>query len=188
MATVLYRLGRFAFHRRWLVIGVWVALLGIVGIGAQQLSGQTSEAFSIPGTQSQQAMDLLEERTGSTADTGTARIVVQAPDGETLDGASATQAVEAVVADLSTLPHVVSVTDPFRTGALSADRGTAIITAVYDVQAAELTEADQEGLFEAADQLSAAGPLSTTAATRPRRRSARARRRRSASQSRRWSW
>ena len=80
MATVLYRLGRFAFHRRWLVIGAWVAVLGIVGIGASQLSGPTSETFSIPGTQSQQALDLLKERAGATADSATARVVVQAPD------------------------------------------------------------------------------------------------------------
>jgi len=155
MATALHRLGRFAFHRRWLVIGVWVALLGIVGIGAQQLSGQTSEAFTIPGTQSQQALDLLEERTGSSADTGTARIVVQAPDGETLDAAQ--QAVEATISDLSALPHVASVADPFRTGALSADGSTAIITVTYDVQAAELTGADQDNLFATADQMTAAG-------------------------------
>ncbi len=147
MATALYRLGRFAFHRRWLVIGMWIAVLGIVGIGAQQLSGPTSEAFSIPGTESQKALDLLEQRTGSTADVGTARIVMQAPDGSSLDGATAKAAVEATVSDLSALAHVSSVADPFQTGAVSSDGSTAIVTVTYDVQAAELSEADQDDLF-----------------------------------------
>jgi putative drug exporter of the RND superfamily len=157
MATALYRLGRFAFHRRWLVIGVWIALLGIVGIGAQHLSGPTSEAFSIPGTESQKALDLLEQRNGSTADTGTARIVVQAPGGSSLDNAAAKAAVEGTVTDLSGLAHVSSVADPFETGAVSSDGSTAIVTVTYDVQAAELSEADQDALFAAADQATAAG-------------------------------
>jgi len=52
VATLLYRLGRFAFRRRGLVTVVWVVLLGLVGVGAATLSGPTSNAFSIPGTES----------------------------------------------------------------------------------------------------------------------------------------
>jgi RND superfamily putative drug exporter len=157
MATALYRLGRFAFHRRWLVIGVWVVLLGAAGVGAQQLSGHTSETFSIPGTESQKAMDLLEARTGSSVDTGTARVVFQADQGSTVDTPSAKRAIESAVAEISGLPHVTAVADPFATGTVSDDAGTAIATVTYDEQAAELTQTDQEKLFDAGDRVTSAG-------------------------------
>jgi RND superfamily putative drug exporter len=157
MATVLYRLGRFAFHRRWLVIGVWVVLLGAAGVGAQQLSGHTSETFSIAGTESQRAMDLLEARTGASVDTGTARVVFRADDGATVDTPTAKRAIESAVAEISGLPHVTAVADPFSTRAVSGDAGTAIAIVTYDVQAAELTQSDQDRLFEAGDRATSAG-------------------------------
>jgi len=157
MANALYHVGRFAFRRRWLVIFVWIALLGGVGLGAQQLSGTTSEAFSIPGTESQQALDLLEERTGTSVDNGTARAVFQAGDGATVNTPAARKAVESAITEISRLPHVISASDPFETGAVSADGGTAIATVTYDVQAAELTQTDQDRLFDASDQASSAG-------------------------------
>jgi RND superfamily putative drug exporter len=155
MATALYHVGHFAFSRRWLVIFVWIALLGAVGLGAQQLSGTTSEAFTIPGTESQQALDLLEERTGAAVDNGTARVVFRA-DGA-IDTPAARHAVESAVAEMSRLPHVTSASNPFETGAVSGDGSTAIATVTYDVQAAELTQTDQDQLFEAGDQASSAG-------------------------------
>ena len=183
MATALYHVGRFAFSRRWLVIFVWIALLGGVALGAQQLSGTTSEAFTIPGTESQQALDLLEERTGTSVDNGTARVVFRA-DGAIADTPAARHAVESAVTEMSRLPHVTSASDPFETGAVSADGSTAIATVTYDVQAAELTETDQDRAVRGRrpGHRPRVSP-STTAETRRRRRSARARPRRSASPS-----
>jgi len=157
MATALYRLGRFAFHRRWVVVSVWIATFGVVGLGAAQLSGPTSEAFTIPGTQSQQAIDLLQERTGAAPDNGTARVVFQAEDGGSVRSESSRRAIEAAVAELSGLAHVVAVSDPFSTGAVSPDGGTAVASVSYDVQAAELTESDQARLFDAGDSATSAG-------------------------------
>src|SRR4051794_6723668 len=157
MATALYRLGHFAFNRRWLVVLAWIALLGIVGIGASQLSGPTSEAFTIPGTQSQKAIELLEERTGAAADDGTARVVFEAPDGTRVDSTPAENAIESAISKISGLAHVTSVTDPFTTGAVSPDGGTAIASVTYDVQAAELTADDQGQLFDAGDSATSAG-------------------------------
>ena len=61
VATFLYRLGRASFRRRWLVTGIWTALLIAVGIGALGFSGTMSNAVSIPGTESQQAIDHLKK-------------------------------------------------------------------------------------------------------------------------------
>ena len=85
MATYLYRLGRFAFRRRRLVVLVWLGLLAAGIAGAATLSGPTANGFSIPGTESQRAVDLLQDRfPQADADSATARIVFQAPAGQKL--------------------------------------------------------------------------------------------------------
>ena len=62
MATFLYRLGRFSFRRRRLVLMLWIAVLAAIGIGARRCCpASTSDTFTIPGTQSQKALDLLAE-------------------------------------------------------------------------------------------------------------------------------
>lgn len=125
MATFLYRLGRFAYRRRWLVAALWVAVLMAALAGAATLSGPTSDAFRIPGTQSQEAIDLLQERfPQASADGATARVVFAAPDGQQLTTAGNKAAVESTVAELKALPQVASVTDPFQSGAVN-QAGTA---------------------------------------------------------------
>jgi uncharacterized membrane protein YdfJ with MMPL/SSD domain len=50
MASLLYRLGRFTFRRRWLVAACWLTALVVTLASAVTLSGPTSEATRIPGT------------------------------------------------------------------------------------------------------------------------------------------
>ena len=59
MATYLYRLGGWAFDNRRKVLsaGWWCSLLVIASAAA--FSGQFSTKFEVPGTESQQAQDLL---------------------------------------------------------------------------------------------------------------------------------
>jgi hypothetical protein len=86
VATFLYRLGRFSYRRRGLVALIWLAMLVTAGVGAATLSGETSDSFEIPGTESQQAFDLLEERfpDAPSADNTAARVVFAAPEGQSL--------------------------------------------------------------------------------------------------------
>ncbi|WP_345537533.1 MMPL family transporter, partial [Phytohabitans rumicis] len=120
MASFLYRLGRFAFRRRWSVTAVWLAVLGAALIGALTLSGPTQESFSIPGTPAQKAIDLLAERfPQASADGATARVVFAAPAAKTLSDPAYRQAIETAVADLKQAPQVASVNDPFTSGAVN---------------------------------------------------------------------
>ena len=85
MATFLYRLGRLAFRRRRLVVMLWIAVLTVVGIGSASVSGTPSDQFTIPGTQSQKALDLLDKEFPQASASGaTARVVFEAPDGQKL--------------------------------------------------------------------------------------------------------
>jgi RND superfamily putative drug exporter len=81
MATYLYRLGGWAFRRRRTVLLAWITVLGLVIASASAFSGQTNDKFSVPGTESQQAQDLLEQKFPG-AGGASARMVFAAPAGE----------------------------------------------------------------------------------------------------------
>ena len=85
MASFLYRIGRFAFERRRLVLAAWLLILVAVGGLAGAWSKNADAQLSIPGVESVTATELLQERFPQGAVGGaTARIVLAAPDGETV--------------------------------------------------------------------------------------------------------
>ncbi len=151
MATFLYKLGRLAFRRRRLVALIWVALLALAGVGAATAASAPPSSFSIPGTEAQKAFDLLEQRfPGGSADGATARVVFQAPHGQKISDPANKSAITQTVKDLTaSSEQVASVTDPFRTGGVSANGTTAYAEVFYKVSAQELTDATKHGLEEA---------------------------------------
>jgi RND superfamily putative drug exporter len=158
MATLLYRLGRFSFRRRRLVATIWVGLLVLFGVGAATLSGPTSASFSMPGTESQKAIDLLKGRFPEAAAGGaTARMVFGSPDGRTLTDPARKAAVEQVVGRLRAAPQVAGVVDPYQSRSVSPDGRVAYAQVVYKVSPIELTDAARNALTEAADSGRRAG-------------------------------
>ncbi|WP_166351671.1 MMPL family transporter [Phytoactinopolyspora limicola] len=152
MATFLYRLGRFAYRSRRLVGLIWLAIVVGIGTAAATLSGPTSDSFSIPGTESQEAFDLLDERfPGASMDGAEARLVFVAPDGETMDDPANVATVEQVLGEIEAGPQVASVLNPFDIDLVSEDRSTALAQVSYAVDFFELDEATREVLFEAVD-------------------------------------
>ncbi|KPI00902.1 MMPL family transporter [Streptomyces sp. NPDC086989] len=150
MATFLYRLGRGAFRRRGLVALVWVALLFAAGFGAATASAPTSGSFSIPGTEAQKAFDVLDKKfPGMAADGATARIVVKAPAGASVNDPKYKTEVEKIVSGLKDGPgkaEVASVTDPYQAHAVSQDGSTAYVSVKYDVTGMELKDDTRDAL------------------------------------------
>ncbi|MEU4288098.1 MMPL family transporter [Kribbella sp. NPDC026596] len=158
MATYLYRLGRFAFRRRRLVVLVWLGLLAAGIAGAATLSGPTANGFSIPGTESQRAVDLLQDRfPQADADSATARIVFQAPDGQKLTDVANTAQVQQTLGRITDAPQVARVLDPFTAKAISADGRTGYAQVTYDVPSPEVTPQAQEAVATAVEPARAAG-------------------------------
>jgi RND superfamily putative drug exporter len=156
MATFLYRLGRFCYRRRWVVVATWTLLLALVGVGAAALAKPASNSFTIPGTQSQRALDLLTTRLPGSGG-ASARVVFVAPHGQQVTSPAVTAAVEGVVTRLTALPKVASVADPYKTKSISPDLGTAFATVTYTVEASEITKADQDRLLAAGRTAQSAG-------------------------------
>ncbi|HSU47283.1 MAG TPA: MMPL family transporter, partial [Arthrobacter sp.] len=162
MALLLYRLGKFSYRRRWLVISLWLAVLVAVGGSAAAFHGTLSNNFQIPGTETQRIADKLKQELPS-ASGGSATIVFEAPDGGFTAGSRA--AVTDALKKLQTLPEVRGTVDPFATQAQVDQAGKAITDgeqqlaagqAQLDASRAQL-DAGKAQLAAAEQQLTAAG-------------------------------
>ncbi|MGW7683043.1 MMPL family transporter [Kribbella sp. NPDC054772] len=144
MANFLYRLGRFSYQRRRLVAAVWALFLVLLGVGALTLGGKTANTFSIPGTESQRALDALKQELPA-ASGASATVVVKAPDGKTLADPTVKAAVGATVAKVTKVPEVIAAVDPFTSKAISPDGTTGLISVQFDKPADELSAESSDG-------------------------------------------
>nr|WP_234334200.1 MMPL family transporter [Streptomyces sp. NRRL B-1347] len=158
MATFLYRIGRWAFRRRRLVGGLWLGALVLAVAAAAIAPAAEEEDLSMPGTESQKAFDLLDERFPQSNSQGAeARLVFRAPDGQRVTARENRTAVEEALGLLDDGDQVASTTDPYETGAVSEDGTIAYSTITYTADAADLTEAAKSALEGAASQARDAG-------------------------------
>jgi RND superfamily putative drug exporter len=159
VATFLYRLGRTAFRRRWLVTLLWVVVLGGVGLGAVKAPAAGDEGTSfMPGIEAQKAFDLIGERfPGSDANGANARIVFIAPGGEKVTAEENRAAIDELVSTVAEGAQVDSAVGPFEAHAVSKDASTAYATVDYKVKADDLTDASKKSLEKAIDQAREAG-------------------------------
>ncbi|MEW2526341.1 MMPL family transporter [Streptomyces sp. NPDC047071] len=158
MATFLYRVGRWAFRRRRLVGGLWLAALVLAGLAAAVAPSGEDEDLSMPGTESQQAFDLLDERFPQSNSQGAeARLVFRAPDGQRMTAKENKAAVADALDLLDGGDQVASATDPYRTGAVSKDRTIAYSTITYTAAAVDLSGPTKSALEGAASQARDAG-------------------------------
>ena len=159
MSAALYALGQWAVRRRRLVLVGWTVLLVALGVAAGLLHRSTADVFSIPGTQSQQAMDALAARFPQFAGAG-GQVVVPAPQGTTVNDPAVRARIEGLTARYAALPHVSTVASPFDThvsGAVSDDARVAIVSVQLDVDSGEVTEAIRGPLVELARTSTAEG-------------------------------
>lgn len=162
MALLLYRLGKFSYRRRWLVISLWLAVMVAVGGAAAAFHGTLSNNFQIPGTETQQMADKLKKDLPASSG-GSASIVFEANDARFSPAGQA--AVSAALAKLKTIPDVQGTVDPFATQAQLDKAGADLATgeqqaaagkAQLDKSAADLA-AGRAQLDAAEAQMTAAG-------------------------------
>jgi RND superfamily putative drug exporter len=156
MSTALARLGRACFrHRRAAVLawlGVVVAVVALLGVAG----GSFDDRFTIPGSESQEALDRLAEAAPASAGAG-AQIVFVAPPGSTVTEPAYAAAIEQVVAAAGEAPQVATATSPFRSQAISPDQRAALASVSYDVQREGLAEGALDALQGTTDAAEEAG-------------------------------
>jgi RND superfamily putative drug exporter len=113
MSNCLYRLARFAFRRRRLVLAAWL-LAAIAAIAIATLSGgKTNDTFTIPGTEAQNATQVLADKLP--AFSGGQSTIVFATNGTAkVTDPAGRAAIESAMAKLKSVPQVSAVVDPFQ--------------------------------------------------------------------------
>jgi RND superfamily putative drug exporter len=121
-------------HRRIVVIGWIVATVGVFAI-ASSVGKKTASDFTLPGTGTQHAVDLLKSKFPAQAGDAD-QIVFHARTG-TLQDRADRAAIGATLARIAREPHVTSVVSPYTPGAhaMSRDGTIAFATVTFDQRA-----------------------------------------------------
>jgi putative drug exporter of the RND superfamily len=142
------RIAGWSYRHRWTAVVLWLAVLAGLAVTAQGVGPAYRNDFALPGTQSQQALDVLRAQAPVQAG-ATAQIVVQ--DGAGLASSATRDRVEAMLDQIRGLPHVADVRSPYAgASAISADGtiGYAIVT--FDAEPQELPAPDVRAVVETA--------------------------------------
>jgi RND superfamily putative drug exporter len=143
--------GWAAGHRRVVVLGWIVALVGALGVSSA-VGTNYGNSFSLKGTDSQRAVDLLKRN--FPAQSGDSdQIVLHARSGS-VTAATVQARVTPVLAQIARLPHVSGVVSPYSPAgaqAVSRDATIAFATVNFDERANTLPKAAVERVISLAD-------------------------------------
>ncbi|MFI7060652.1 MMPL family transporter [Kribbella sp. NPDC050124] len=129
MRSNLYRLGRYAARRPWVVIGAWLVVAALVIAASGAFGKKLEESFGAPGVDSQFATDLLSAAGADQAGL-TAQVVMTPRDStSTLDSPDLRTALTRIQSAAASLPHVLSAGDPV----ISPDGRVGLIRLQYPV-------------------------------------------------------
>ncbi|WP_267242336.1 MMPL family transporter [Streptomyces sp. PR69] len=154
MHRFIRRIGDASARRPWTVIGAWLTAAALVLGLAGTVGGAFSDDLVAPGSQSEKAMRLLEERFPEAAG-GSAKAVFAVPEGGRLEDSRS--AVDAAVAEIAGVEHVTAVADPFAAGAVSADGRIGYAEIAFDTPSAELGPEPLDALTAALEPARAEG-------------------------------
>jgi putative drug exporter of the RND superfamily len=147
MSSLLARLARTLTHHWKRSLAAAVVVIILIGFAAGA-GGEAADDWSIPGTESQQALDLFRDH--SPAFAGADSTIVFSVENGTL--AERRNTIEAALDRIRALPNVEQVADPFAEGGtMSEDGRIAAADVRYSLEPDELEKKDGEDLLAAAE-------------------------------------
>jgi putative drug exporter of the RND superfamily len=137
-------------HRRIVVVGWIVLAVGVLGV-SQALGKRNANNFSLPNTDSQRAVDLLQSRFPAQAGDSD-QIVFRTRTGKLTD-ASARAAIKPMLVRVARLPHVAGVVSPYDAGANAVSKAGTIgfATVEFDQKANLLPKAAIDRVINTAE-------------------------------------
>jgi RND superfamily putative drug exporter len=148
----LYHLGRLCARHHWPVIALWAVVAVVLVVAAQSAGERYSDNLSLPGTDSTNATNLLQDKLPQQA-YGTNPVVLQAKSGS-LNDPSNKAAVGNTVASLNKVKHVIKTVDPTSSAGasfLSKDKTIGYIPVTLDVGPSDLTVEQAQAISDGAD-------------------------------------
>ena len=156
MAHFLFRLGRASALRPFVAIVAWLVALVAAGAAFLTFGGTLSDAFSIPGTETQRVTEQLSEEIPG-LDGGAARVVFATEDGTEFTAEQQTQ-ISAALGSATEVDHVTGVVDPFAVQQQAAAQSQELADAATQIaQGREQAAQGQEQLDAAIEQAQTAG-------------------------------
>lgn len=158
MARLLHRIARWIAHHPIKGLLIWVALIVALTVTVTLVGARTTNDMSLPGTQSQDATNVLAADFPPTQN-GTSPIVFKVKSG-TVNGTANKDAITASVTAIAKVPHVTQATSPYGNAAkyLQSKSGTiAYVPVLMNVSAASLTVKQAQAVLDAAEPAVKAG-------------------------------
>ena len=155
---MLYAVGRVCVRRRCVVLTVWLLLTIALVAVSHTLGDNTNDNLSLPGTDSQQATDVLKKSFPDEAN-GTSPIVIHASSGKLTD-TKYVDAINQAAADVAKNPMVAAVINPLTpqgASALSKDQKTGYLSVTLAESPGSLSEHDAQEIIDAAAPAEDAG-------------------------------
>ncbi|MFI8978312.1 MMPL family transporter [Nocardia asteroides] len=111
MSVYLYRWGKFAFRRKWIVLPVWLLLFLLLGGVGAALSKPMTNDFSMPSLPSARANEILDKHFPGMSeqfkfDAVSGTYVIGAPEGQKLTDPANRAAIDALITKLGELSIV----------------------------------------------------------------------------------
>jgi putative drug exporter of the RND superfamily len=150
----LARLARWSIAHRRIVLLTWVALLIGAGVVSTSIGTRYATDFSLPGSESQRALDMLKRDFPAQAGDSD-QIVLASPRGKVTDPAVKARVAPALER-ISHLPHVTGVTSPYTAAGakgVSRDGTIAFATVTFDQRANELPKAAIRRVIDSGEEL-----------------------------------
>jgi putative drug exporter of the RND superfamily len=107
------RLARTCYRRRWSVVAAWVVLLIGLSVVNSAAAGTFRDEFAIPGSESQDAFDLLEDRGFESVSGFQGQIVVRADGPDGVRSPEVRQYVEGLFDEIESSVPDTSIASPF---------------------------------------------------------------------------
>jgi putative drug exporter of the RND superfamily len=148
---VVARVARRCMRHRRRTLAVWIVAFLAVGAVSSAVGTRVATDFTLGGTESQRAQDVLDRDFPSQSG-DIDQVVFHTRQGRVTDTA-VRSAIAPVLAELARLRHVASVAGPYGPGgkgAISRDGRTAFATITFDEQAADLPKAAVERVISTA--------------------------------------
>ena len=155
MSTVLYALGRWSYRHPWRVLVSWLLLLALAGAGAAVFMKGTDNSFSIPGTEAQEGIELLD-RSFPQASGTSAQMVVVVADGDDVTSDPYKSDIGDAVSQFEDIDGVIAVTDPYDemvSGMVADDESAAIVRLQFDGQSTDVSDETKSQLEDVAADL-----------------------------------
>ncbi|MFE1914178.1 MMPL family transporter [Streptomyces anandii] len=147
-SSVLERTAGFAQRHRWTALLLWVAVLLAVWTGASALGDAYRDDFSLPGTETQQALQTMQKH-GSAQAGDSLEIVLH--DRHGLNGPGTRGAVTEMLAKVAHLPQVAQVRSPYQDRqAVSKDGTIGYATVVLRGKSEDMAKADTQRIYDTA--------------------------------------